>query len=113
IVNHGRVPSSRPQRIRLPIGESLGQKRFAILWLTMQTSGASAASLALKSRPWRIGCPMLRKYPGTGTREYAVYTPRGSGAGAPSALNGIKVHGASIGDGDTTVADFTPGIACS
>ena len=72
IVNHGRVPSSRPQRIRLPIGESLGQKRFAILWLTMQTSGASAASLALKSRPWRIGCPMLRKYPGTGTREYAV-----------------------------------------
>ena len=32
---------------------------------------------------------------------------------APSALNSINVHGASIGDGETTVADFTPGIACS
>src|SRR6185369_6974329 len=104
---------SRPQRMRFPMAESLGQKRFAMLWLTMQTSGESAVSLALKSRPCRIGWPMLWKYPGTGTREYAVYAPRGSGAGEPSALNNINVHGASIGDGDTTVADFTPGSVCS
>src|SRR5207245_3688895 len=99
--------------MRLPIGECLGQKRCAMLLLMMQTSGASAVSPALKSRPCNSAWPMLWKYPGTGTREYAVYTPRGSGAGAPSALNSINVQDASIGDGDTTVADFTPGIVCS
>src|SRR6516165_12116608 len=46
-------------------------------------------------------------------REYAVYTLRGSGAGTPSALNSINVHDASIGEGDTTVADLTPGNTCS
>ena len=42
-----------------------------------------------------------------------MYTPRGSGADAPSALKGINVHDASIGEGDTTVADLTPGTCRS
>ena len=69
IVNHGRVPSSRPHRIRLPIGDSSGQNLFAMLWLMIQTSGASAVSLALKSRPCNNGSSTLWKYPGTGMRE--------------------------------------------
>src|SRR5947207_10260551 len=75
----------------------------------MQTSGASGPSLSRKPRPCSKGWLTLWKYPGTGTREYAVKTPLGSGADAPSALNSINVHDASIGDGETTVADSTPG----
>src|ERR1044071_9933589 len=123
IVNHGRVPSSRPQRMRFPIGESLGQKRFAMPWVIMQTGGdrfhvaddadnREPRASSIKSSPAdafpdrrivrpktfrnalgdnadgrrgsgvarveiaalqdRVGWPTLGKYPGTGTREYAV-----------------------------------------
>jgi len=64
-----------------------------MLWLMMQTSGASGSVARVESATLQ---QRLAHVPGnsraTGTREYAVYTPRGSGAGALSTLKSINVH---------------------
>jgi len=60
-VNQGCFDLGPPNRNRFPMGSSPGQKRFAMVSLTITTPGASAESCSSKNRPLRNGTCIVWK----------------------------------------------------
>src|SRR5215831_16955450 len=93
-----------------PMGSSLGQKRFAMVWLMIATGRAFSLSEAVNCRPCRSGTCMVWRYEGL-MQSYGISGGGSCGdVGWLCTKTGAVLLGRPIGTVNAMLLDCTPGI---